>query len=80
MGGEPLFPALGAPVRKAWCAQTSADPDNWTPENPAWGQCAVTALVIQDLCGGELLRTTVGGISHYLNELEDGRWVDLTQQ
>lgn len=75
-GGEPS----NAPTARqcAWSAETSADPDGWSADNPAWGQCAITALVVQLLCGGELLRSTVGGISHYWNRLPDGRDVDLT--
>jgi hypothetical protein len=47
-------------------------------ENRSWGQCAVTALLVQDRLGGRLLRTTVGGASHYLNETPDGERIDLT--
>lgn len=69
-------------LREAWSRDTSADPDNWTPENPAWGQCAVTALVIQDLLGGRLCRSEVlvndERLSHYYNELEDGTHLDET--
>ena len=63
-----------------WDRFTSASPDEWTPENPARGQCAVTALIVQDMFGGELLRTTVDGESHYLNVIGDGTLVDLTAQ
>jgi hypothetical protein len=65
-------------IRSAWSAETSSDPTHWTATNPAWGQCAVTALVVQDEFGGQLERTTVCGISHYFNRLQDGRVVDLT--
>lgn len=65
-------------IEKGWDRDTSADPEKWTPENPAWGQCAVSALVTQDREGGDLLRTTVGGVSHYLNRLPDGTVRDLT--
>lgn len=65
-------------LRDAWCRETSSDPDNWTPENPAWGQCAVSALIIQDLLGGELLRTTVQGVSHYYNRTENHELLDVT--
>lgn len=41
-------------LQAAWTRGTSFDPERWTPENPSWGQCAVTALVINDLFGGEL--------------------------
>jgi len=28
---------------------------DWSPENPAYGQCAVTALVVQDYLGGDII-------------------------
>lgn len=71
--------ALSLRISDQWGQNTSADPDNWTPENPAWGQCAVTALLVQDLLGGDLLRTTNAGISHYWNRLPDGVELDLTR-
>ena len=71
--------ALKAFIPGSWSEETSFDPANWRPDNPAWGQCAVTALLLQELLGGELLRSTVAGISHYWN-LIDGHEVDLTLQ
>ena len=71
---------LQAAIEEAWARETSADSENWNEQNPAWGQCAVTALAIQDKLGGELLRTTVGQISHYFNRLPDGRELDLTRK
>ena len=65
---------------RAWDYDTSADPTNWKEDNPAWGQCAVTALIIQDLLGGELLRGLVNGVSHYWNRLPNGQEIDLTIQ
>jgi hypothetical protein len=65
-------------VRDAWTAATSTDPEAWTAQNPAYGQCAVTALVVQDALGGEILRGRVGQTSHYLNRLPDGSLLDLT--
>lgn len=64
-------------IRRSWGADTSAS-DAWSEANPALGQCAVTALVIQDHLGGVLLRCTVGGVSHYWNQLFVGVEVDLT--
>lgn len=73
-------------LEKSWCKGTSADPENWTKENPAWGQCAITALVVQDFLGGELLRASFKDVkgfefvgSHYWNRLPDGQEVDLTR-
>jgi len=73
-----LTARLAARLLRVWSKDTSSDPENWSPSNPAWGQCAVTALVVQDLLGGELLRCTVGHISHYWNRLPSGEEVDLT--
>lgn len=63
-------------MREAWCAATSVD-GTFDPSNPSRGQCAVTALVVQDEDGGELRRTTVRGQSHYLNNVR-GSIIDLT--
>src|SRR5436309_819387 len=71
--------AVESAVRQAWDATTSSDPDRWSAENPAWGQCAVTALLVQDFFGGELVRADVQGISHYWTRTPDGREVDLTR-
>ena len=73
-------------LRKCWMKETSADPNGWTPENPAWGQCAVTSLVVQDLMGGELTRASLEDVqgfefmrSHYWNTLPDGEQKDLSK-
>ena len=44
---------------------------------PASGQCNVTAAVVFDLFGGQILRTKLPGVWHYYNEL-DGQRRDLT--
>ncbi len=57
-------------IRKSWCKKTSSSPDRWTTDNPALGQCAVTALLLQDMAGGEILKTDIKGFgSHYWNML-----------
>lgn len=68
---------LRAQLETAWSKETSAG--GYTPELPSTGQCAVTALIVQDLLGGELMRTVNMGISHYFNRLEDGTEIDLTR-
>ncbi len=67
-----------ADVERAWCAETSTAAD-WSPDDPAKGQCAVTALVVQDHLGGVLLRTVNEDESHYWNRLPDGTELDLTR-
>jgi hypothetical protein len=68
-----------AALRSAWSRETSADPRHWSPANPSWGQCAVTALIVQDLFGGSLLRAPLTDGSHYWNQLPNGEEVDLTR-
>lgn len=66
-------------IRTSWARDTSYEPDLWSLENPASGQCAVTALVIQDYLGGELLRASDGNVTHFWN-LVNGAEIDLTAE
>jgi hypothetical protein len=66
-------------VRLGWLHDTSASPDEWKASRPSIGQCAVTALLVQETFGGELLRVVNEGVSHYFNRLPDGSEVDLTR-
>lgn len=71
---------LTVALRSAWSAETSVSPSSWGEANPAAGQCAVTALVVQDFFGGDLMRAVVRpDVSHYWNRLPDGRELDLTK-
>lgn len=70
---------LRSELERVWDARTSTDPDGWCPGNPARGQCTVAVLLVQDEFGGHILRGLVGGLSHFWNELPDGREVDLTR-
>ena len=58
----------------SWSLETAVQ---WTQENPASGQCNVTAAVVYDLFGGEILRTRLPGVWHYYNRL-GGSVVDFT--
>jgi hypothetical protein len=71
---------LGSALRRCWGPETTSDPTGWSRSNPAWGQCAVTALVVQDQYGGQLLRASAPNGSHYWNLLTDGTEVDLTRE
>jgi hypothetical protein len=72
--------ALREALRCSWSASTSNDASHWSPENPAHGQCAVTALVVQDHLGGTLRRCDSPTGSHYFNVLPDSSVVDLTAE
>jgi hypothetical protein len=79
---------LEAVIRSSWSERTCdpLDVDDWSPANPARGQCAATALVVQDLLGGELLIAEVRNADgsrqgvHYWNRLGEGVELDLTRE
>jgi antitoxin VapB len=74
---ERSLPALGS-IKDAWTRETSHWPDRWSKENPAVGQCAVTALAVQSLLGGVIERLLLDdGDTHYRNVI-GGQVVDLT--
>jgi hypothetical protein len=64
-------------LQMCWSADTAVDPDKWTENCPERGQCAVTAMIVQDEFGGDLIRCMVGDESHYYNRV-DFTTVDLT--
>ena len=84
IGGLPFSEIAGA-IRRAWAASTSYDPATWAPENPGWGQCAVTAVTLYRIFGGDVLRniaTLPGGmeVTHYFNRLPDSTIIDMTHE
>ena len=71
-------------LRKSWTRGTSYSPERWTEKNPAVGQCAVTALIVQEELGGEIVRVAAVMSSecseeHYYN-LVDGEVFDATRE
>ncbi|MFF1835600.1 hypothetical protein ACFVXE_15535 [Streptomyces sp. NPDC058231] len=82
-----LLADIEAAVRAGWGADTAtpAHRPHWTPDNPARDQCGVTAMVLNDLLGGELIRgeVTVDGVRtdyHWWNRLGMGVEIDLTRE
>ena len=66
-------------LQKSWSKKTCYPPlqKGWSINNPALGQCAITALIVQDYLGGKLLYCKHS--QHYWNKLPDGREIDLTR-
>jgi hypothetical protein len=64
-------------LERSWSARTSLcfSPNAF----PSYGQCAQTAIVIQEHFGGQILRTTGwhGKGTHFYNRI-DGERIDLT--
>ncbi|MEU9378779.1 alpha/beta hydrolase [Streptomyces sp. NPDC048255] len=80
---------IEAAIRAGWSADTCEPADisriAWTAENPAWGQCDITAVVVQDIVGGELVLGEVflDGRQegyHWWNLLPGGIRIDLTRE
>jgi len=76
-------------LRASWAADTCSEDDlaraGWQPDNPAWGHCDITALIVNDVFGGELM---VGEVwfdaeqhgFHCWNRLPSGVELDLTRE
>lgn len=64
-------------LKWCWSAGTSYDKDNWTPKNPACGQCAVTALLVKKYLGGNIVAGFIKGVGwHFWNQLP-GNLIEL---
>ncbi|HEU5426758.1 MAG TPA: hypothetical protein VFU74_07790 [Actinocrinis sp.] len=76
-------------LRASWAADTCSPDDlaraGWNPGNPAWGHCDITALIVNDVFGGDLV---VGEVHHegtqrgfhWWNRLPSGVELDLTRE
>ncbi len=65
-----------------WCAETCAPRmrAEWSPENPTWGQCSVTAFLAQDIFGGKVYGVPLeDGNVHCFNRVGDCVF-DLTSE
>ena len=64
---------------KSWDAETCVPGlrSEWTNDNPSLGQCAITALIVNDFFGGKIMRCMASSGSHYYNIIDD-EIIDLT--
>ncbi len=57
--------AIDQALRASWAADTCSpddlEPHGWQPDNPALGHCDITALIVHDIFGGDLV---VGKVYH----------------
>lgn len=81
----PPLPDVERALRASWSRDTSDDPDGWSTDNPALGQCAVSAIVLRAIYGGDIVIATVldrhgerTPDGHAWNVLPDGRSVDVS--
>ena len=86
--GVMTLAAIETVIRSTWSRETCDESDlaDWSPDNPARGQCGSTALTLHDLLGGSLLVAEVlrpdGSRQgwHWWNRLPGGIDVDLTRE
>lgn len=67
-------------LRECWCKDTAypSCQAEWVPNDPSFGQCAITAMLVYDMFGGTIHRIRVnGGGTHYFNKI-NGQYLDLT--
>lgn len=67
-------------LRECWCKETAypSCQAEWVPNDPSYGQCAITAMLVYDMFGGTIHRIRVsGGGTHYFNKV-NGQYLDLT--
>ncbi|WP_158940478.1 hypothetical protein [Burkholderia sp. S171] len=64
-------------ISRVWSGDTSSPTDAWSSSNPAQNHCSITALVVQDHFGGEILSTRTSGGTHFYNLIDGKKW-DLT--
>ncbi|MGH9112492.1 MAG: YunG family protein [Acidimicrobiales bacterium] len=84
-----LLAEVDRALRASWASDTCSTDDAartpWTAANPAWGHCDITALVLNDILGGDLM---VGEVHldgqrhgyHWWNRLVTGVEIDLTRE
>ena len=68
-------------LNMAWSKETCVPSlrDNYDDGNKSLGQCAITALVVNDYFGGKIMRCMTSTGSHYYNMIDD-EIVDLTAE
>ena len=52
--------------------------DEWSKDNKTWGQCSITAFLIQDIFGGEIYGVLLPDGNYHCYNVIGGRQYDLT--
>ncbi len=65
---------------EVWCKDTtypSCKLDYNYDNDPSYGQCAITAILVHDIFGGTIHKIKVDGGTHYFNKINN-HYIDLT--
>ena len=85
---SPDYPGVNTPqqlysaLTKVWCVETCTPnlQSRWSKDNMTDGQCSITALLVQEMFGGEVYGIRLlGGAVHCYNEV-NGHIIDLTSE
>ena len=65
-----------------WCADTCAPRmrEEWSADNPTFGQCSITAFLMQDIFGGKVYGILRPGGNYHCFNVVDGCVFDLTSE
>ena len=65
-----------------WAADTCAPRmrAEWSPENPTYGQCSITAFLMQDIYGGKVYGVPLGDGNYHCFNAVGGCIFDLTSE
>ena len=68
-------------LKKSWSKNTCYLPmeKDWNENNPAYGQCYVTALIVNDYLGGKILKAKFKDNSSHFWNLINKKEIDLTR-
>lgn len=68
-------------LHKCWSAEMAypSCQAEWVPEDPSYGQCAITAMLVQDMFGGTIHKIRNNSGTHYFNKI-NGHYIDLTRE
>lgn len=66
-------------LRQAYSAQTAHKnyQANWSKDNPTYGHCMITAMIVQDFFGGDIYRIKH---EHHNYNVVNGEIIDLTKE
>lgn len=69
-------------LRECWSKETAypACQKYWSRNDPSCGQCAITAMLVNDMFGGSIHRIELSdGGTHYFNKIQE-HYIDLTSE
>ena len=74
------FFKLEMAFNQAWSDETTYPDikDKWSEDNKAYGQCAITSIIVFDLFGGKIIYDKAN--FHLWNELPDGTEQDFSRK